>query len=501
MNAPTLSRRFVLAGLLTSAASCSLAEAPERSLRPVGKPTNLSTSGERRSAAQVEALIEAARLDGKVGFVVADARSGQVLETHNPLLPLPPASTAKAVTALYAMERLGPAFRYATDVIATGPVSGGVVQGDVVLAGSGDPTLDTNRLADLAIRMRQSGVTGVSGRLRVYDDALPDVRTIDPEQPDHVGYSPGISGLNLNFNRVHFEWKRAGNGYSVAMDARSDKYRPAVRSARMEVANRSLPVYTYEQRGGVDRWTVASNALGRGGARWLPVRNPGTYAGEVFQALAAAQGIRMDLGDPVSRRPGGKILARILSDELRVIVRDMLKYSTNITAEAVGMTASARGGGKPRNLRDSAREMSRWLEQRTGATKARFVDHSGLGDDSEISCHEMVEALVGLAPKLGLRPLLKQIPMRDGGGNVLSSHPLEIVAKTGTLNFVSALAGYVRAPDGTDLAFAMFMADEARRRGLSKAERERPQGASAWNGRAKNLQLRLIERWGTLYTG
>ncbi|MCO6383550.1 D-alanyl-D-alanine carboxypeptidase/D-alanyl-D-alanine-endopeptidase [Oceanicola sp. 502str15] len=499
MSAPTLSRRFVLAGLLTSAASCSLAEAPERSLRPVAKPSGSDGTGRRASGA--EALIEAAKLNGKVGFVVADARTGQVLESHNPLLPLPPASTAKAITTLYAMERLGPGFRFATDVIATGPVSGGVVQGDIVLAGSGDPTLDTNRLADLAARMRTAGVSGATGRLRIYEGALPQLRTIDPGQPDHVGYSPGISGLNLNYNRVHFEWKRAGGGYSVAMDARSDKYRPAVRSARMSVAERSLPVYTYEQRGGVDQWTVASRALGKGGSRWLPVRNPGAYAAEVFQSLLAAQGVRLELGDPVRSRPGGKVLAQVLSDDLRTVTRDMLKWSTNLTAEVVGMTASARGGQTPRSLRDSGGDMSRWLEARIGANKARFVDHSGLGDASEISCREMVSALTDLAPKLGLRPLLKPIPMRNSAGQVLDGHPLQIVAKTGTLNFVSALAGYVKAPDGTDLAFAMFMADEPRRKRLSKAERESPEGGSAWNKRAKNLQLRLIERWAALYTG
>ncbi|MBS8227161.1 D-alanyl-D-alanine carboxypeptidase/D-alanyl-D-alanine endopeptidase [Vannielia litorea] len=499
MSAPTLSRRFVLAGLLSSAASCSVADAPERSLRPVVKPT--FSTGQARHSTAAEALIEAARLGGKVGYVVADARTGQVLEAHNPLLPLPPASTAKAITALYAMERLGPGFRFSTDIIATGPVSGGVVQGDIVLAGGGDPTLDTNRLADLAAGLRQAGVSGATGRLRVFEGALPSVRTIDPEQPEHVGYSPGISGLNLNYNRVHFEWKRAGSGYSVAMDARSDRYRPIVRMARMDVANRSLPVYTYESRGGVDRWTVASGALGKGGSRWLPVRNPGAYAGEVFQSLAAAQGVRLDLGDAVSRRPDGKVLARVQSDALSVVARDMLKWSTNITAEAVGMTASARGGRAPRNLKDSARDMSRWLAARVGTNKARFVDHSGLGDASEISCREMVAALTGLAPRLGLRGLLKPIPMRNEAGTVLEGHPLQIVAKTGTLNFVSALAGFVKAPDGTDLAFAMFMADEPRRNRLSRAERERPEGAGAWNKRAKNLQLRLIERWGTLYSG
>ena len=72
-------------------------------------------------------------------------------------------------------------------------------------------------------------------------------------------------------------------------------------------------------------------------------------------------------------------------------------------------------------------------------------------------------------------------------------------AKTGTLNFVSALAGYVTAPDGTRLAFAMFMADEKRRAGVAKVDREAPQGSKSWNKAAKRLQQALIERWATLY--
>jgi len=61
---------------------------------------------------------------------------------------------------------------------------------------------------------------------------LPNLDEIDESQLDHLGYNPAISGLNLNFNRVHFEWKRAGGGYSIAMDARSELYKPAVTVAR-----------------------------------------------------------------------------------------------------------------------------------------------------------------------------------------------------------------------------------------------------------------------------
>ena len=77
--------------------------------------------------------------------------------------------------------------------------------------------------------------------------------------------------------------------------------------------------------------------------------------------------------------------------------------------------------------------------------------------------------------------------------------PLKVNAKTGTLHFVSALAGYVTTPDGRELAFAIFGADVNARDRLIGPDRERPQGARTYNGRAKKLQQKLIERWGTEY--
>ena len=72
-------------------------------------------------------------------------------------------------------------------------------------------------------------------------------------------------------------------------------------------------------------------------------------------------------------------------------------------------------------------------------------------------------------------------------------------AKTGTLNFVSGLAGYLDTRDGTQMAFAVFVADTDRRRAIPDGEKERPKGARSWNRKAKGLQQRLIERWSLLY--
>jgi D-alanyl-D-alanine carboxypeptidase/D-alanyl-D-alanine-endopeptidase (penicillin-binding protein 4) len=406
----------------------------------------------------------------------------------------------KAVTALYALDALGDDHRFSTRALAAGPVDGGRLQGDLILAGSGDPTLQTNALAELAERVKAAGIVEVTGELRVWDGALPRIDRIDAGQPDHVGYNPAISGLNLNFNRVHFEWRRAGGGWDVSMDARSDRYRPAVSVARMQVVSRAAPVYTYADAGDVDEWTVAAGALGGGGSRWLPVREPALYAGEVFRTFLRAQGITTGGLSRAGVLPAGTTaLAAVRSDGLRPLLADMLDYSTNITAESVGLAASAALGPRPDSLSASAGRMADWFAAGIGGRRPDFVDHSGLGDRSRLSPSDMVRALVTLGPPARLGNLLEDIPLRDESYRVVPDHPARVQAKTGTLNFVSGLAGHVRPFGGRDLAFAIFAADLPRRAAVPRAQRDRPAGAAAWARRARILQHRLIDRWSTLY--
>ena len=116
-----------------------------------------------------------------------------------------------------------------------------------------------------------------------------------------------------------------------------------------------------------------------------------------------------------------------------------------------------------------------------------------------MNTREMVRALVGSGANGGLRRLMKDIPMRDQDGNVLPDHPVDVVAKTGTLYFVSTLAGFARAPSGRDLAFAIFCGDLERRGTFDTSQETRPPGARGYNGRAKQLQQALIERWAAVH--
>lgn len=500
----SLSRRLFLGAAALWLGSPALARAPGASPRPMGRPgagpAVISTRAVEPPSAAL--LMEEARLGGTVAYVVADGRSGQILESQRADAALPPASVAKTFTALYALDRLGPGFRFETRLVATGPVEGGVLRGDLILLGGGDPVLDTDALADLAAALAARGVRRVSGRFLVHGGGLPIVPTIDPDQPAHVGYSPAVAGLNLNHNRVRFEWKRAGEDYQITMEARTRRLSPPVALARMTPVDRDGPLYGFDLRDGREEWTVMRGALGAGGSRWLPVRQPDLYAGDVFRTLALAEGVTLPTPARAAAMPGGAVLAAHQSPPLTTILRGMLRYSTNITAEAVGLTASlAEGGAAPRDLADSGRRMAAWAQATLGLEDPRFIDHSGLGAASRITARDMVRALARPGSRAALWDILRPFPLRGLTETLQPSDAVKVLAKTGTLNFVSGLAGYVAAPGRDDLVFAIFAADMGRRDALSLAERERPPGGRAWVGRARVLESRLIGRWNAIYRG
>lgn len=492
----TIARRRFLSGLLAGVALPVWAEAPSRSPRPVARPeAQALPRAQTRDIEGGRRLVDAAKLGGAVGYVVADLASGQVLEASNADLPMPPASVAKTLTTLFALDKLGPKHRFETRVMRVGELSGGRLSGDLVLAGGGDPTLDTDQLGDLAAALAARGVREVTGRYLAYAGALPMVARIAADQPDQVGYNPGISGLILNFNRVYFEWKRAGGDWSVSMDARGTRFMPQVTMVRMQVASRDLPLFTLDAAGGVDAWTVAASALIADGSRWLPVRHPAEYAAEVFAALCAAQGIKLPAAEIVRSLPlDAATITLHQSEPLDEILRDMLKFSTNVTAEAVGLAASEAG-----SVRGSAAVMGDWASRRYGIS-ARFADHSGLGADTRISAADMMRVMIA-ARQSGLPGLLKETGLVDAEGKEVKTNPVRVHAKTGTLNFVSTLSGYLEPPGGRRMVFAIFAADLPRRAALALADREEPAGGRGWVRRARRLQGQLLRRWTEVYGG
>jgi D-alanyl-D-alanine carboxypeptidase/D-alanyl-D-alanine-endopeptidase (penicillin-binding protein 4) len=215
--------------------------------------------------------------------------------------------------------------------------------------------------------------------------------------------------------------------------------------------------------------------------------------------MARAQGILLKKPRVTQNASQGQILARYQSAPLADIIRDMLKYSTNVTAEVLGLAASAQNGSTPSTLAGSGRKMASWAGPALGMKSARFTDHSGLGDQSRVPASEMVAALVAANPRGPLHSLMKDIKLKDEEGKVLKNHTAKVRAKTGTLNFVSALAGYITTADNTELAFAIFTADLDTRAKIKRDDREVPKGGRAWSRKSRRLQQKFIQRWAVLY--
>lgn len=161
------SRRAVVVALFGSVATGIFADAPLTSLRPMGRPQKAGAITPEMRVPLID-VIRASGVTGRVSAVLADATTGEIIDSSDGNEPLPPASVTKVVTALYALEYLGPEFQFQTRVFADGPILDGVLDGNLILAGGGNPNLVTDDLAQLATRLKDSGLTAVRGKFYVY---------------------------------------------------------------------------------------------------------------------------------------------------------------------------------------------------------------------------------------------------------------------------------------------------------------------------------------------
>lgn len=459
---------------LTASAAMMLAGGPGR-----GQEAQLAVSARppRRQPPSAKTLIERAGLGGSVAFAALDAASGQVIAAENEDQPLPPASTLKAVTALFAMDRLGGDHRFRTRIIRAGDL--------LVLAGGGDPVLTTDDLARLADALVATG-TQSPARFAVWGGALPRIDEVEPGQAVHLSYNPAISGMILNFNRVHLGWRQSGSDYQMSLEARAEAHSPRAYTITAR-AGQQAALFTYSADEAREHWVVSRAAMGRAGSRWLPVRKPELYAGDVFQTLCRARGLVLPSPEIIDDLPQGTEIAAIDSPPLRNILIGMMRYSTNLTAEVVGLQAS-----EAASLAASGAAMREWWQGAGGTGEVLFADHSGLSAESRITAGGLAQLMAGYGQQNGLRALMKDDPLVDSLGRD-PARRARVEAKTGTLNFVSNLAGYADVPEGRDIVFAVFCANLPSR--AQSEGQELPAGVSTWTRRAKTLQAALIETW------
>jgi D-alanyl-D-alanine carboxypeptidase/D-alanyl-D-alanine-endopeptidase (penicillin-binding protein 4) len=463
------------------------AKAPE----PASGPVGIALPDRRATAARI-----AKRPAGtEVGYMLLDIETGQVLAELNADLPLIPASTTKLATAVVALDVLGAEHRYRTELLADGIVEYGVLRGDLILRGTGDPALDVADLLELAVQLGALGIFRVEGRFLIDDTAFPVLSEIDPRQPAEAAYNPGIGPLSVAFNRVRVAW----NG------SRSEPVTlPPLDEARFVATSPALLPAGGVGLEEVDDEAVVWQVADRGRRRTasLPVKDPGLHSGRVFRQFARSQGIMLDPPQRGAAPASAQVLAVHQSPPLRNLLRDMLVYSNNMMAEMIGLAAAQRLTNQPLAGLDAAGFL---LVQHLGRLMpevdwrgATLGNHSGLDARARLTPRQLAaiarygwhtDTMAALLPGGGWSGTLAD---RFGAPD----QSLRVWAKTGTMNYGSALAGYLFPSSDRPAVFATMVSDigareayDARPRGASKSS------AATWNARARTLQDGLVEVW------
>lgn len=436
-------------------------------------------------AEQVTAALDAAPFsDMIVGVHVVAVDDGEVLVSWQPDRPLVPASTMKVLTSAAALSVLGPAHQFPTDVYATAPLVDGVIEGDLVIVGHGDPTYTEEKVWRLLRDLQTDGLVRVTGDV-LLDDTYFDEDPLIPgwdsahDLAEGPSYFAGIGAIPLGFGSTAVSIRpgaEVGAPAVVVPETPSGDYlridaavtTGAGRRDRVEVTRTVAPDHmalTLRGEVGIDGGTVSLRRA---------VADPTRYAAGVFGALIRDVGIVVGGEVKPGRRPdGAERLRRQYSPPLASVLMDTNKYSSNFMAETVLRVLGAEVHGE--GTTDAGLKVVRAYLDGLGIAPADWsaANGSGLSRRTQLSAHQLTTVLVAAARDPAVAPELTASLAIGGLDGTLRSRfremPRRVRGKTGTLAGVHSLAGFTVDPQGRVLAFA-FVANEVRG-GLSRAKR------------------------------
>lgn len=445
--------------------------------------------------------------DEDIGYLLFDLEDGHTIEAHRPHEPRIPASTAKVVTTVAALQILGAEYRFSTVLFTTGEVRDGALSGNLYLRGGGDPTLSTDDLREFVAVLQRAGVKRVTGSF-IYDESLlPSTQEIEPRQPVAVSYNPGVSALSVNYNRIQLRWKRkpGATAFSTAIFSPADGGLVPVNaiSAGSLPANLDRQIKFLPDGAGTDRWLLSPFLPSRGQEE-LPVKtNPGKLTALLFRTLCQQRGIVLPLPDsgvtPAHARP----LYTHDSAPLPTIITTVLRYSNNLAAELIGQLAARRLNGKPARLRESAAALADWYSRMLSQADWRgfvSVNHSGLSSVTRHTPQQLAEILLyAWRHQLGGARFSELLSPPHWGGEDDSRIREMVRAKSGAMNYADGLIGYLTTARGRQLGFVIMLTDFDKRAALDahldvRVADPSPE-ARAWTQRAKFFEKSLIMQW------
>ena len=425
--------------------------------------------------------------------LVVSLDAGDTLFSHRPEAPVLPASNLKLFTTAAALHYLGADYRYSTFLTATGPVRNGVVEGDLYVYGTGDPTLSDRFFESktavweaLADSLAAVGVREITGDLvgdASYFEGSGVGEGWEQTYVTHT-YAAPASALSYNENVVTMRVtaaNEAGTAPNVQFIPGGEI--PIVNEASTTTSGRSHVRVEREDYGAP---TVLTGNVRQGAAaewRAVPVVDPARFAVSVLAEILRERGITVGgefrALDPAESSPitdqqvfapatdeDGviQVLAVHRSPPLQEILNVINQRSHNQYADAVLRTVGrvATGHG---SVKGGEAAVLAFLEKAGPATGAVLAmdDGSGLSLLDRTSARAIVELLAFMADSPYSEAYMASLPeaATSRGLRRMQSTPAagNLRAKTGTIDRVSALSGYVDASNGERLAFSIVSND------------------------------------------
>jgi D-alanyl-D-alanine carboxypeptidase/D-alanyl-D-alanine-endopeptidase (penicillin-binding protein 4) len=411
------------------------------------------------------------------GVSVKSLTSDETLYALNARKLMMPASNMKIVTLAAAAETLGWDYTYDTALLGLGPITAGTLNGDLLVVGSGDPSIGDDlaeRLfADWAGRLLNAGIRTIDGGI-IGDDNVLDDEALGfgwswDDLPDD--YAAGVSALQFNENAVRVT---VGPGPAVgdfaAIDAIPSDSGLDIRSvvatgagsSQTSVSARRLPGRsTLELRGSIALGAAPSTLS-------VSVDNPTLFFVKALRTALIARGIDVrgpavdidDMSNPPARSTGVP-LASYTSPPLSTLATRLMKVSQNLYAETFLKTLGA-AAGTPTGARGRSEVQA--ILQKWGVQPGDLIqrDGSGLSRYNYVTPDALVTLLSHIDRDARLRgPFEAALPIagRDGSlSNRMKGTPAEgnARAKTGSMANVRGLSGYVTTADGEPVVFSIL---------------------------------------------
>lgn len=403
-----------------------------------------------------EALKKAGIPQEDVAVLVQAVDSDRPILRHNAERAMNPASVMKMVTTNAALDLLTPAYRWKTEIYRDGNLANWQLQGNLIIKGYGDPGFKVQDFWRLLISLRQAGVKKISGDLIIDKSYFATAATRDSfDSEKWRAYNALPSAFIVNGGNTSFKFTTVDGVVNVTQEYElpevviENRLKPAAGAC---ADWRSRIRYDVQQSKDKAVVTFSGNYAAECGERFLELSlfEDEQYAFYTFRKLWRELGGEFNGGLKLQSSPSSavKILEQ-QSEPLGSIVRDINKWSNNVMARQLLLTIAAEKMGVPATEAKGASAVQRWLAANGLNTKSLVIENgSGLSRTESVNAEllglmlvrayksPVMPEMMASLPILALDGTIKQ-RMKDSESNGRAH------LKTGSINGVSAIAGYV----------------------------------------------------------